>query len=156
MSYEFALMQQRMVREVMMKFGKPTMLLSGAGAVALGLGALVAVPISAQSGGPSLLSGLAKGEWTVRFRGSGSERKVCVRTGQELIRLQHAGAQCKPLSTEDGSTEVTVNYNCPGKGYGRTSIRRETANLVQIESQGFADGRPFQLRAEARRTGSCQ
>ncbi|MEP2735041.1 MAG: hypothetical protein ABJP34_01990 [Erythrobacter sp.] len=143
-----------------MKLGKPTMLfsvlLSGAGAIALGLSVLVAAPISAQSGGPSLLSRLAKGEWTVRFRGGGTERKICVKTGQELIRLQHSGAQCKPLSTDDGSTEVTVNYNCPGKGYGRTSIRRETSSLVQIESQGFANGRPFQLRAEARRTGSCR
>ena len=112
---------------------KPTVLLSGVGAIAFALGAVVAVPISAQSGGASLLSGLAKGEWTVRFRGSGAERKICVRTGQELIRLQHNGAQCKRLSIEDGSRGVTVNYNCPGKGYGRTSIRRETSSLVQIE-----------------------
>ncbi len=138
-----------------MTFRKPAVLFSGVCAIACGLGAFAAGPISAQSGGAAMLGNLAKGEWTVRFRDGSPERKVCVKTGSELIRLQHSGAQCKRLSIDDGSRAVTVNYNCAGKGYGRTSLRWETAQLVQVESQGFASGRPFQLRAEARRTGSC-
>lgn len=139
-----------------MKNRKPILLLTSGCALVIGILGLAAVPGLAQSGGASLLGQLAKGEWTVRFRDGGEERKVCVRTGQELVRLQHSGAQCKRLSLENGASEVTINYNCPGKGYGRTSIRRETSSLVQIESQGFAGGRAFQLRAEARRTGSCR
>ena len=57
---------------------------------------------------------------------------------------------------EDAAGEVTVQYSCPGDGYGRTNIRRESGSLVQIESQGIADGRPFQFTAEARRTGACR
>ena len=30
------------------------------------------------------------------------------------------------------ATEVTVQYTCRGRGYGRTHIRRETNRLVQI------------------------
>ena len=42
-----------------------------------------------------------------------------------------------------------------GRGYGRTSIRLETDRLVQIRTQGIADGLPFEYSAEARRVGDC-
>jgi hypothetical protein len=48
-----------------------------------------------------------------------------------------------------------VQYTCRGRGYGRTHIRRETSRLVQIDTQGIADGRPFAFAAEARRVGDC-
>ena len=48
-----------------------------------------------------------------------------------------------------------VQYTCRGKGYGRTQIRRESNRLVQIDSQGIADGLPFSFSAEARRVGDC-
>lgn len=122
-----------------------------AGLAAAGSG----VPGSAQGGELSMLGGLSKGEWTVRQRDGSPNRKICLRSGRELIQLQHRATNCNRFVVEDGSAEVTVQYTCPGNGYGRTSIRRETASLVQIESQGIAGGLPFQFAAEARRTGSC-
>jgi hypothetical protein len=122
----------------------------------LAAGAGFAVPLAAQSGGLSMLDGLSKGEWTVRFRDGAPARKICVRTGRELIQLQHRSASCRQVVVRNGTSEVTVQYNCQGNGYGRTSIRRETATLTQIDSQGFAGGVPFQFTAEARRTGTCQ
>lgn len=110
---------------------------------------------SAQTSRLAMLDGLAKGEWTIRFRDGSPNRKVCVRSGRELIQLQHGGPSCSRFVVEDGTSEVTVQYTCPGNGYGRTSIRRETGGLVQLESQGIADGLPFQFTAEARRTNSC-
>jgi hypothetical protein len=56
---------------------------------------------------------------------------------------------------EDGNEEVTVQYTCRGSNYGRTNIRRESNVLAQVDSQGIANGLPFQFSAEARRTGSC-
>jgi len=62
---------------------------------------------------------------------------------------------CDRLVVEDGPSEVTVQYTCRGQGYGRTSIRRETSRLVQIQSQGIRNGLPFEFSAEARRVGDC-
>jgi hypothetical protein len=66
------------------------------------------------------------------------------------------GSACSRYVVEDGADKVTVQYTCRGNGYGRTSIRRETAGLLQIESQGVAGGLPFQFKAEARRIGACK
>jgi len=123
-----------------------------------GLTAVLAtgVPLMAQSGGAALLGELAKGEWTIRFRDGQPERKICVRSGHELVQLRHKTQNCSRFVVEDGTNEVTVQYTCPGDGYGRTSIRRETPSLVQIESQGIAGDLPFQMIAEARRTGVCR
>ncbi len=124
--------------------------LAAAGAV-LGL----AVPALAQGGGLAMLGMLTKGEWTVKQRGGGADRRICVRSGAELIQLVHREPGCSQFVVEDGTARVTVQYTCPGNGYGRTSIRRETNALVQLESQGIHNGMPFQLTAEARRTGPC-
>ncbi len=124
--------------------------LAGAGAV-LGL----AVPVLAQGNGLAMLGSLAKGEWTIRQRGGAPDRKICVRSGAELIQLMHRESGCSQFVVEDGAARVTVQYTCPGNGYGRTSIRRETPALVQLESQGIEGKMPFQLTAEARRTGTC-
>lgn len=125
--------------------------------VAFAAGAFVlAVPGQAQSNALAMLDGLTKGEWTLRYRDGSSSRKICVRKGDELIQLQHDDRDCSRFVIEDSQAEVTVQYTCRGNGYGRTNIRRETASLVQVESQGIANGLPFQLSAEARRSGDCQ
>lgn len=115
----------------------------------------LAWPVLAQGNGLAMLGALAKGEWTIKFRDGSADRKICVRSGQELIQLRHREAGCNQFVVEDGAAKVTVQYTCPGNGYARTSIRRETPALVQLESQGIHGGLPFQFLAEARRTGSC-
>lgn len=122
------------------------------------VGALVfalAVPGSAQSSALAMLSGLNKGEWTITFRDGTASQQICVRNGAELIQLKHSDQNCSRFVIEDNATEVTVQYTCRGNGYGRTTVRRETGALVQIDTQGIEGGRPFDLSAEARRTGSC-
>ncbi|MEP3422765.1 MAG: hypothetical protein ABJN35_13585 [Erythrobacter sp.] len=130
----------------------PIGLTAAIGMIALG----IALPAAAQSDGLSMLSGLVKGEWTIKYRDGSEDQKICVRSGQELIQLRHVETGCSRFVVEDASNRVTVQYTCPGNGYGRTDIRKETGSLVQIESQGIATGLPFQVAAEARRTGSCQ
>lgn len=127
-------------------------------AAVLVAGAALVAPDSAsnaQTARLAMLDSLSKGEWTIRFRDGSPNRKICVRTGRELIQLRHGDPKCSRFVVEDGTSEVAVQYTCPGNGYGRTSIRRETGSLVQLESQGIADGLPFQFDAEARRTGNC-
>ncbi len=125
------------------------------GGLAVGGALWLAVPGFAQGTGLAMLSTLTKGEWTIKQRGGVPDRKICIRTGTELIQLRHREAGCNQFVVEDGAARVTVQYTCPGNGYGRTSIRRETPALVQLESQGIHDGTPFQFIAEARRTGTC-
>lgn len=126
-----------------------------AGILAAGAVLWFAAPGFAQGNGLAMLATLAKGEWTIKQRGGASDRKICVRTGAELIQIIHRDSGCNQFVVEDGAARVTVQYTCPGNGYGRTSIRRETSSLVQVESQGIHNGMPFQLVAEARRTGNC-
>lgn len=118
--------------------------------------ALAVAPAVAQGGSLAMLDRLERGEWQIRPRDGGEQRKICLRSGQELIQLRHRQGGCSRYVVEDNAGAVTVQYSCPGNGYGRTSIRRESDTLVQIESQGIADGRPFQFTAEARRTGTCR
>lgn len=115
---------------------------------------LVAAPALAQ-GSLAMLDSLDKGGWEVRYRDGSTSRKICVRSGREFIQLRHNAGNCNRFVVEDGAGEVTVQYTCRGNGYGRTSIRKETSALVQIDSHGISEGKPFQFSAEARRTGSC-
>ena len=102
-----------------------------------------------------MLDGLTAGKWEVWIRDDDSHSNVCLRTGRELIQLRYPQAGCARTVLEDRPGSVTVEYSCNGSGYGRTSIRRENSQLVQINSQGFHAGLPFHFDAEARRIGGC-
>lgn len=126
-------------------------------AVAAGIPLLfLLAPASAQAPTLAMLDKLERGDWVVRFRDGSTAKHVCVRNGRELIQLRHTQPGCSRYVVEDGVSEVTVQYSCKGKGHGRTTIRRESATLAQLESQGIAaNGLPFQFTAEARRVGAC-
>jgi hypothetical protein len=121
------------------------------GAVTLLLGA----PLFGQAAELAMLDTLNKGAWTLRIRDDGSEQRICVRDGRELIQLRHKQPDCSRFVVRDDAGEVVVQYTCRGNGYGRTSIRREGSGLVQIQSQGIIDGAPFSISGEARHSGSC-
>ena len=117
--------------------------------------ALVAIPLVGQAAELGMLDSLTKGAWNLRLRDDGSEQRICMRDGRELIQLRHKQAGCSRFVVEDNADEVVVQYTCRGNGYGRTSIRREGNDLVQVQSQGIIDGAPFSISGEARRSGSC-
>jgi hypothetical protein len=122
----------------------------------LGLAALLAaVPLAVDAAELGMLDSLAKGAWNLRIRDDGSEQRICVRDGRELIQLRHKQARCSRFVVQDDTDEVVVQYTCRGNGYGRTSIRREANGLVQVQSQGIVDGAPFSISGEARHSGSC-
>lgn len=111
----------------------------------------------AQGQALAMLAKLQRGQWTVTPSDGTPARQICLGDPMQLVKLRHAGsANCSRFVVEDEPGRVTVQYTCPGNGYGRTSIRRETETLVQLESQGVAADRPFQFRAEGRRTGACR
>lgn len=114
-----------------------------------------AIPTVAQDKPLQALDKLAAGSWEIRYRSDNTRQRICLHNGRELIQLRHPQSGCNRFIVEDTADRVTVQYTCQGHGYGRTDIRRETPNIVQIESQGVADGLPFQFSAEARRSGAC-
>jgi hypothetical protein len=126
------------------------------GAIGLAASAALAAPAIGQRSGLAMLDQIESGRWEIRLRdGSRRSYPICVESGRELIQLRHEAMQCERQIVEDLRDEVTVQYTCRGRGYGRTSLRRETPRLVQIETQGIAEGLPFEFAAEARKIGPC-
>ena len=112
--------------------------------------------VPAQAPSLAMLDRLEKGSWQLRERGSDAVlQKVCVGDARRMIQIQHPRANCSRYIIEDTPKSVTVHYTCPGAGHGRTSIRSETNRLVQIDTQGIADGKPFSQAIEGRRAGAC-
>ncbi len=121
-------------------------------------GVTAGIDSPAQGQKPSLvmLDQLVDGRWELRARGEKQHvERLCLKRGDSLIQLRHPAMGCERLIVEDSPNSVTVQYTCRGQGYGRTHIRRETNQLVQIETQGIAGGLPFDFAAEGRRTGDC-
>lgn len=113
-------------------------------------------PVSGQGTALAMLDQLDAGRWELRMRQAGSPiERLCIPNGRRFIQLRHPGGECQRFIVQDGPSEVTVQYTCRGRGYGRTHIRRETARLIQLDSQGIAEGLPFDFSAEARRVGDC-
>ena len=116
----------------------------------------LAGPVAGERPSLAMLDQLESGRWELRFRGAGGEvERICLRDGRRLIQLRHPALACDRLVVSDADSQVTVQYTCRGRGFGRTQIRRETSRLVQIDSQGIADGLPFAFAAEARRVSDC-
>lgn len=121
-----------------------------------GLG-LALSPASGQGGDLSMLDRLEPGLWELRAREPGiPAKRLCIGNGRDFVQLRHSGLDCERVVVSDTPAHVSVQYTCRGQGYGRTSVRRETDSLVQLDSQGIEQGRPFAFAAEARRLGACR
>ena len=123
-----------------------------AAVVAAALLALMPVALSARL---PALDALSPGMWVMRERDSGAREQICVRTGREFIQLRHPQSRCSQYLISSTPDEVVVQYACRGEDYGRTTIRRESPELIQIDSQGARGGIPFAVHGEARRSGRC-
>ena len=120
------------------------------------LAVIAAAPAIGQRAELGMLDQLQSGSWEIRQRGSDTGvQRICLTDGRGLIQLRHHNPNCERQVVADGANEVAVQYTCRGNGYGLTRIRKETSQLVQIESQGVADGQPFSFSAEGRRIGNC-
>ncbi len=120
------------------------------------LAAFMAPALTAQRPSLAMLDQLQPGQWEVRDRDlAGGRHRLCIESGRRLIQIRHMRELCRSFTVQDTAVAVTVHYTCPGNGYGQTSVRFESAQLVQLETQGIAQGLPFNFRAEVRRVGSC-
>ncbi len=115
----------------------------------------LAVPAPAMAPGFVLLERIQKGAWLLKPIGGGAPRKICVRSGEELLALRHVSRSCSRYVVKNVASELTIHMTCGAAGHVRTTLRYETPRLVQIYTQGIADGSPFSDSYEARQSGSC-
>ena len=142
-----------------MKYGGYRMT-SGLRALGSAVAMLIAAsPVASQALSAPPLKGLEPGEWELRQRpeegGKGDVRRICLANLRQLIQLRHGRNSCKRLTVDEGAKRLSVSYDCAGAGGGRTDLRIETPRLVQIRSQGIAEGAPFSFSVEGRRIGAC-
>ncbi len=131
------------------------MKLKPAAVLALAAGVAVFTPVAANALAISVFGQLRLGAWEIRERGEDRARRVCLRSERDLVQLRHRGQSCRRIVVEDNATDATVQYSCGGSGYGRTYIRRESPDLVQLRTDGIEGGAPFSFEAEGRRVGNC-
>lgn len=128
--------------------------------IALGAILLAVTPAAAQAPAPlAALARLQPGLWAFRDLDGGSSGpgSICLGSNRGvLIQLEHKGLPCSRLVIDNDERSATVHYTCPSGGYGRTSVRVETARLTTIDTQGIVGGQPFAYRLEGRRAGSCR
>jgi hypothetical protein len=123
---------------------------------ALALAVFPGAAVTAERPALAMLDQLQPGQWEVRDRDlSGGRSRLCLENGRRLLQIRHMRETCRRFTVQDTAEAITVHYTCPGNGYGQTSVRFESAQLVQLETQGIAQGLPFNVRAEVRRVGAC-
>jgi len=121
---------------------------------------VLAAPAAARAAAPSgydALNALESGAWELVERGApGPARRVCLGDPVQLLQPRHPDRQCKRFGLASSARRVTITYDCGQAGQGRTVLRVETGRLIQIDTQGVADGAPFAMMIEGRRTGACE
>ncbi|HKT75989.1 MAG TPA: hypothetical protein VJQ78_04590 [Sphingobium sp.] len=132
---------------------------TGLRALGVAVAMLVAASPSVSVPPAGSLKGLEPGEWELREReGEGQAmppRRLCLADLHQLIQIRHPRHSCRRLTVDETLSRLAVSYDCAGAGGGRTDLRIETSRLVQIRSQGVADGAPFAFVLEGRRIGPC-
>lgn len=113
--------------------------------------------VAALAGPLSALAGLQTGRWNLDEIGVDDRgRAVCFTAPVQLIQLNHPGEQCQHYVITNTADKATVQYTCQGRGYGRTTVSVENAQLIKLDTQGIGpDGLPFDKSYEGRRTGTC-
>lgn len=126
-------------------------------AVALGT-LMIATAGSAQQAAKSPLARLQPGRWQIRDLDTPSApaRGICIADPHAMLQLEHRGSSCSQMVVGRDARSLTVHYTCAAEGFGQTTIRAGSSTVARIDTQGIAHGRPFNYRAEARRSGSCR
>lgn len=104
----------------------------------------------------SALNLLKPGQWSLHAHDRpGNNRSICIGDARALLQVRHGEAMCSRFVIASDARTATVHYTCPGSGHGRTTIRVESPQIIQIDTQGIANNEPFALSWEGRRTGDC-
>src|SRR4051812_39145507 len=91
------------------------------------LAAAAAFPaVAVIAAGGDRLAQLEPGKWTMEGSDGANARELCLGDPAQLVRLEHAGLACTHDSVAGDGRGATIQYSCPGHGYGHTILRIET------------------------------
>lgn len=125
-------------------------ILVAAGSIALCAAATAQAPRLA------VFARLSPGNWTLHEVGATTAgRSICLGDPGQLLQLHHGSTACAHFVVTDARRTATTSYTCPRTGHGRTTLTVAGPTLVRIQTQGLANGAPFDVDYEARRAGAC-
>lgn len=102
------------------------------------------------------LAGLQHGDWHFKEIGAATTRAVCAPDPLRLIQFNHPGPACSRFAIVDAANQVTIQYNCGPRGYGKTTVTVTNPSQIRLDTQGIApDGRPFDSSYEGQFAGAC-
>jgi len=112
---------------------------------------------AAMAAGPlATLAGLQRGNWQFKEIGAATARVVCAPDPMRLIQFNHPGITCSHFTIVDAANQVTIQYNCGPRGYGKTTVTVTQPGQIRLDTQGISpDGRPFDSSYEGQYTGAC-
>jgi len=105
---------------------------------------------------PAALAQAAPGLWEVTgVPAMKAPIRQCFGDLLALAQFEHRNESCSRRVIRDAASSTTVEYNCPGGGFGRSEIGLITPRSLRIETQGISGGLPFHYVIQARRMGDC-
>jgi hypothetical protein len=116
-------------------------------------------PVVSTSPAPSVMSlaalkSLEPGLWQLEVKGR-APRQMCVADTTALVQIEHEQPGCSRFVIANDPKVSTVHYSCQRAGWGRTTVRVETASSAVVETQGISSNAPFDYSVQARRLGAC-
>jgi hypothetical protein len=105
---------------------------------------------------PAAFAQTAPGMWEISgYPGAKSPTRECIGNLALLAQYEHRHQNCSSSVVSDRAPSSVIQYSCPGRGFGRTTVTMITPRSLRIETQGISDNLPFNYVLQARRVGDC-
>jgi len=106
--------------------------------------------------GPPALAQTQPGLWELTgVPGSRAPIRQCIANVMVLARFEHRSNNCTAKTLKNDGTHESVEYSCPGAGFGHSDIDVLTPRSLKISTQGISYGMPFSYVLQARRVDDC-
>jgi len=104
---------------------------------------------------PAALAQASAGLWEISGLPGGKPLRQCITELSALSQFEHRGRTCGQHILRDGKTSVSIEYSCGPADFGRSDVDVLTPRSLRIQTQGIAQGMPFNYLLQARRIGDC-
>jgi hypothetical protein len=105
---------------------------------------------------PNALAQTQPGLWEVSgIPGTKAPIRQCIANVALLARFEHRSNNCRAKVLKSDGTHESIEYSCPGAGFGHSDIDVLTPRSLRINTQGISYGLPFGYVLQARRVDDC-
>jgi hypothetical protein len=105
---------------------------------------------------PPALAQVQGGLWEISGApGSAAPLRQCVAEIAALARFEHRAKSCSATVLKSAGSMTSIEYSCPGAGFGHSEIQVITPRSLRISTQGISDGLPFNYVLQAHRVEDC-